>query len=80
MAVRLFTSSVVLLAVFFYIKSAIGGNVFPFAAWNKGSHRQQTPRRGAVATLSTKCSKIGADILEDGGNAADAVSWDARKA
>jgi hypothetical protein len=78
-AMRLFTSSVVLLAVFFYIKCAIGGNLLPFPAWNKGPHRQKTPRRGAVATLSTKCSKIGADILEDGGNAADAVSWAASK-
>ena len=30
--------------------------------------------KGAVASMSTRCSDVGADILEKGGNAADAVS------
>jgi hypothetical protein len=78
---RLFTGSVVLLAVFFYIRTAVGvgANPFAFPAWKKGPHRQKDPRRGAVASLSTKCSEIGAEILEGGGNAADAVSCSASK-
>lgn len=31
--------------------------------------------RGAVASESTICSDIGIDLLRQGGNAADAVSW-----
>ena len=31
--------------------------------------------RGAVASESKICSEIGIDLLQKGGNAADAVSW-----
>ena len=32
-----------------------------------------TAKRGAVASMDARCSKAGVDILELGGNAADAV-------
>ena len=31
------------------------------------------PKRGAVASESKVCSKVGADVIEDGGNAVDAL-------
>lgn len=36
--------------------------------------RQASDRRGAVASESDICSRVGIDLLEQGGNAADAVS------
>lgn len=36
--------------------------------------RQAGDRKGAVASESDICSRIGIDLLEQGGNAADAVS------
>lgn len=38
----------------------------------------QDPRLGAVASENKICSQIGIDLLEQGGNAADAVSTDDR--
>ena len=37
-------------------------------------HYQESDKRGAVASESAVCSRIGIDLLKAGGNAADAVS------
>ena len=37
--------------------------------------RQAPDQLGAVASESDICSKIGIELLRQGGNAADAVSW-----
>ena len=36
---------------------------------------RKEPRRGAVASENKICSRIGTDLLEAGGNAADAVGF-----
>jgi gamma-glutamyltranspeptidase len=36
--------------------------------------KEATAKTGAVASESKVCSTIGADVLKEGGNAADAVS------
>lgn len=42
-------------------------------------HQRYAPDHlGAVASESSICSQIGIDLLKDGGNAADAVSLNAR--
>jgi gamma-glutamyltranspeptidase/glutathione hydrolase len=38
--------------------------------------RYGNAKTGAVASESSVCSNIGADVLKEGGNAADAVSFD----
>ena len=48
-------------------------NANPLPAFVDLVQRQASANRGAVASESDICSKIGISILEDGGNAADAL-------
>lgn len=41
---------------------------------NPGSKHYARHQRGAVASESSVCSRIGVGLIEEGGNAADAVS------
>ena len=39
-----------------------------------GQQHEEKDQLGAVASESSVCSRIGVDLIKDGGNAADAVS------
>ena len=41
-----------------------------------GEQQETKDKRGAVASESSVCSNIGIHLIQDGGNAADAVSWE----
>lgn len=44
-----------------------------FAALVKGSQHHESNKLGATASESAVCSRIGVDLIKNGGNAADAV-------
>ena len=46
----------------------------PYAAKRSTEQHQEKDQSGAVASESSVCSRIGVDLIRDGGNAADAVS------
>ena len=54
-------------------QSALGW-AFPASGYKRSSDQHELKDRlGAVASESSVCSKIGVDLIKDGGNAADAV-------
>ncbi len=50
-----------------------GGVAFPFDWGFRGLQRSATGRHGMVATADERATRVGVDILERGGNAADAA-------
>lgn len=62
--------SLVLLVV--YLPSAWSSPVL--VDWDSVGKRAEHGKRGAVASESSICSRYGAEMLSNGGNAADAVS------
>lgn len=44
-----------------------------FIALAKGSQHHESNKLGATASESAVCSRIGVDLIKNGGNAADAV-------
>ncbi|KAM4066197.1 gamma-glutamyltranspeptidase [Hirsutella rhossiliensis] len=52
----------------------LGAALFPTAAWSQPTYPGSgAPKLGAVASESDVCSRIGTNLLEDGGNAVDAL-------
>lgn len=62
--------------MFFKLKSVVGvalalNAILPVCAHEQ--HHEARDKKGAVASESSVCSKIGIDLLKKGGNAADAL-------
>lgn len=59
--------------LFFYCSNAVLGYTLP-ADKRDSEQYHVSNRKGAVASESAVCSRIGVDLIKEGGNAADAVS------
>ena len=66
-----FALALLLLATFVQGHSVV--EVEARGRYNSSDHH--APKLGAVASESAVCSRIGTDLLENGGNAADAVRY-----
>ncbi len=71
---KLFSMKSLLAALLFSVCShAVLGYTLP--ADKRGSEQyHESDSKGAVASESAVCSRIGVDLISEGGNAADAVS------
>ncbi|OAG25011.1 hypothetical protein CC77DRAFT_297365 [Alternaria alternata] len=49
--------------------------VLAILPWTVQSHQRKIGANGAVTSEVEVCSTVGIDLLRDGGNAADAVSY-----
>jgi gamma-glutamyltranspeptidase len=49
--------------------------VLAILLWTVQSHQRNIGANGAVTSEVELCSKVGIDLLRDGGNAANAVSY-----